>query len=109
MFALIYITTSSKAESTLIGNKLVSDRLVGCANIISEIKSFYWWHGNLEEDSESLLVVKSLLSNVDNIVKRVKELHSYENPCVVAIPIINGSKKNHTWKKKLIKFEKKIE
>jgi periplasmic divalent cation tolerance protein len=109
MFALIYITTSSKKESTLIGNKLVSDRLVGCANIISDIKSFYWWHGNLEEDSESLLVVKSLLSNVDNIVKRVKELHSYENPCVVALPIINGSKEYLTWLKEEIEFEKKIE
>lgn len=97
MFALIYITTSSEDESSLIGEKLVSERLVGCANIIRDIKSFYWWQGNLEKDQESILLVKSLVSKVDDIIKRVKELHSYENPAIVALPIINGSQDYLNW------------
>jgi len=105
MFALIYITTSSEDESSMIGNKLVSERLVACANIVSEIKSFYWWQGNLEKDHESVLLVKSLVSKVDEIIKRVKELHSYENPCVVALPIINGSEDYLSWIKEEVEFE----
>lgn len=105
MFALIYITTSSEDESSIIGEKLVSERLVGCANIISDIKSFYWWHGNLENDQESILLVKSLVSKVDDIIKRVKELHSYENPAIVALPIINGSKDYLNWLKEEIETE----
>lgn len=102
MFALIYITTSSEDESSLIGEKLVSERLVGCANIISDIKSFYWWQGNLEKDQESILLVKSLVSKVDDIIKRVKELHSYENPAIIALPIINGSQDYLNWLKEEI-------
>lgn len=105
MFALIYITTSSEDESSFIGEKLVSERLVGCANIISDIKSFYWWQGNLEKDQESILLVKSLVSKVDDIIKRVKELHSYENPGIVALPIINGSKDYLNWLEEEIETE----
>ncbi len=105
MFALIYITTSSEDESSLIGEKLVSERLVGCANIISDIKSFYWWQGNLENDQESILLVKSLVSKIDEIIKRVKELHSYENPAIIALPIINGSKDYLNWLKEEIETE----
>ena len=97
MFALIYITTSSEEESCSIGEKLVEERLVACANIIKEIKSFYWWEGNLEKDQESVLVVKTLASKIDDIIRRVKELHSYENPCVVAFPIIAGSREYLDW------------
>ncbi|MDO8870246.1 MAG: divalent-cation tolerance protein CutA [Methanobacteriaceae archaeon] len=105
MFALIYITTSSEDESSLIGEKLVSERLVGCANIISDIKSFYWWQGNIENDQESILLVKSLVSKVDDIIKRVKELHSYENPAIIALPIINGSQDYLTWLEEEIETE----
>ncbi len=61
-------------------------------NIISAIESLYWWKGEIEEDNESILIAKTKVSNVENIIKRVKEIHSYENPAILAIPIINGSK-----------------
>ncbi|MDO9044444.1 MAG: divalent-cation tolerance protein CutA [Methanobacteriaceae archaeon] len=105
MFVLIYITTSSEEESSIIGNKLVEERLAACANIIHEIKSVYWWQGNLEKDLESVLIVKSLESKADNIIKRVKELHSYENPCIVALPIIKGSEEYLNWVKKEVEAE----
>jgi periplasmic divalent cation tolerance protein len=97
MYALVYITTSSEKESTLIGKKLVEERLAACANIIPEIKSFYWWNGNMEEDHESVLIVKTLTKNLERIIIRVKELHSYENPCVVAFSIKAGSKEYLEW------------
>lgn len=92
MYALVYITTSGEEESKRIGKTIVEERLAGCVNIISAIDSLYWWKGEIEEDNESILIAKTKVSNVENIIKRVKEIHSYENPAILAIPIINGSK-----------------
>ena len=92
MYALVYITTSGEEESKKIGKMVVEERLAGCVNIIPTIESFYWWKGEIEEDNESILIAKTKVSNVENIIKRVKEIRSYENPAILAIPIINGSK-----------------
>ena len=92
MYALVYITTSGEEESKKIGRTIVEERLAGCVNIIPTIKSLYWWKGEIEDDNESILIVKTKVSNIENIIKRVKEIHSYENPAILAIPIINGSK-----------------
>ena len=92
MHALVYITTSGEEESKKIGKTIVEERLAGCINIIPTIESLYWWKGEIEEDNESVLIAKTKVSNIGNIIKRVKEIHSYENPAILAIPIINGSK-----------------
>jgi Uncharacterized protein involved in tolerance to divalent cations len=92
MHALVYITTSGEEESKKIGRTIVEERLAGCVNIISTIESLYWWKGEIESDNESILIAKTKVSNIENIIKRVKEIHSYENPAILAIPIINGSK-----------------
>lgn len=92
MYALVYITTSGEEESKKIGRTIVEERLAGCVNIIPAIESLYWWKGEIEEDNESVLIAKTKVSNIRNIIKRVKEIHSYENPAILAIPIIEGSK-----------------
>lgn len=92
MYAFIYITTSEKDESRNIGTKLVQERLAACINIVPSIDSVYLWKGEIEEDNESLLIVKTKTKNIDKIIKRVKEIHSYETPAILAIPIIDGSK-----------------
>lgn len=92
MYALVYITTSSKEESKKIANKLVEEKLTACINIISSIESIYLWKGKIEDDKESLLIAKTKVNNIDMIIKRVKEIHSYETPAILAIPIIEGSK-----------------
>jgi periplasmic divalent cation tolerance protein len=92
MYALVYITTSGEEESKEIGRNIVEERLAGCVNIIPTIKSLYWWKGEIEDDNESILIVKTKVSNIENIIKKVKEIHSYENPAILAIPIIEGSK-----------------
>ena len=97
MFAIVYITTSGVEESEKIGEMLVKERLAGCVNIIPSIKSFYWWDDKIEEDEESILIVKTIEENVKEIIKRVKELHSYENPCIIHLPIKGGSEDYLKW------------
>lgn len=92
MYAFIYITTSSKEESKKIGETLVEEKLAACVNIVASIESIYLWKGEIEHDDESLLIVKTKQDNIDKIIKRVKEIHSYETPAILAIPIIGGSK-----------------
>jgi periplasmic divalent cation tolerance protein len=92
MYALIYITTSGKEESKNIGKALVREKLAACVNIIPSIESIYLWKGQIEDDKESLLIAKTKAKNIDKIIKKVKEIHSYETPAILAIPIIDGSK-----------------
>lgn len=92
MYAFVYITTSSNEESKKIGKKLVEEKLVACVNIIPSIESIYLWKGEIEADEESLLIAKTKAETIDKIIKRVKEIHSYETPAILAIPIIEGSK-----------------
>ncbi|MGC9517309.1 MAG: divalent-cation tolerance protein CutA [Methanomicrobiales archaeon] len=97
MYILVYITTSGKVESEKIAKILLDERLVGCTNILPSIKSIYHWEGQMEEDAESLLIAKTDTSKIENIIEKVKEVHSYDNPCILAIPVIHGSQDYLNW------------
>lgn len=105
---MIYITTGSLEEARKIGKALVEEKLAACANIISGMESVYHWKGKIEKDKETILICKTTYSNVRKLTQRVKELHSYEVPCVVSLNVseqegneqyldwIIGSVINHT-------------
>ena len=90
-FNLIYVTASSQEEATRIGRTLVEERLVACVNIIPGMTSMYWWEGAIQEDHETVLIAKTRAEHVPAIVDRVKSIHSYECPCVLALPIQGGN------------------
>lgn len=98
-FALVYITTKNKAEALKIGCALIKDRLAACVNIIESMTSIYNWEGKIHQDNETILIAKTRQSLVKKLIKRVKELHSYECPCIVAVPIIEGNKDFLQWLK----------
>ncbi|MGF1669268.1 MAG: divalent-cation tolerance protein CutA [Balneolaceae bacterium] len=83
----IYITTKNKEEARKIGRALVEEKLAACANIIDGMESIYSWKDNIESDNECILIAKTVNHNVKKLTKRVKELHSYEVPCIVSITI----------------------
>lgn len=95
-YGLIYITAKDEAEAKKIGKALVKERLVACVNI-HPIKSIYRWKGKVQEESEAVMLVKTKAELVDRVIQRVKELHSYEVPCIVSIPIEKGYKKFLEW------------
>jgi periplasmic divalent cation tolerance protein len=97
MYAIVEVTTSGEEESKRIGETVVSERLAACANIIPAVTSFYWWKGKLEEDSESILLLKTTEDNVEKLISRVRGLHSYDNPAIVSLPIKTGSKNYLDW------------
>ena len=94
---LIYVTAGSVEEARTIGNKLVSDRLAACVNIIDNVSSMYWWEGEIQDDKEVILIAKTKESLVPELVEKVRSMHSYSCPCIVSLPILNGNRAFLDW------------
>jgi periplasmic divalent cation tolerance protein len=71
--------------------------LIACANIISTVRSLFWWQGKIDSADEVLLILKTQAAHMDEIIKKVKTLHSYEVPEVIALPIVAGSQDYLKW------------
>ena len=93
----IYITTSSRHEAEKIGHVLVEEQLVACANIIPHVQSIYRWQGAIENAQEVVLIVKTVAGMFDAVAERVKVLHSATTPCIVALPIVDGTPDFLAW------------
>jgi periplasmic divalent cation tolerance protein len=88
---IIFVTCGSEEEALKIANALVNERLAACANIVSPVRSVYRWEGKIWDEKEWLLVIKTMKSRFDELAKRVKSLHSYSIPEIIALPILEGS------------------
>jgi periplasmic divalent cation tolerance protein len=87
----LYVTTANTQEAETIARTLVGERLAACANVLGAMRSFYWWDGEVQESGEVALVLKTRLDLVDAATQRIKALHSYDCPCVVALTIDGGN------------------
>lgn len=94
---MIYITVGSKDEALAIARKVVEERLAACANVLSGATSVYWWEGAVQEDGEVPMILKTREDLVEPLVERVRELHSYDCPCVVALSIAAGNPDFLSW------------
>ncbi|HOI40586.1 MAG TPA: divalent-cation tolerance protein CutA [Methanobacterium sp.] len=103
MYSIVYITTSGVEEAKKIAKNLLEEKIIACANIIPEMESIYWWEGDLEEDVESVLLVKTNSQLVDKVIDRVREIHSYQTPCALEIQIKKGSKEYLDWLENALK------
>jgi periplasmic divalent cation tolerance protein len=92
-----YITAGSRDEALTIGRTVVQERLAACANVVAGTTSIYWWQGALEQADEAVLVLKTRAELVERLTARIRELHSYECPCVVALPIAAGNPDYLDW------------
>jgi len=89
-FLSVYITAASLAEAQKIAYALVEARLSACANIFTGVHSVYRWQGQVETAEEVAMIVKTRAEDFAAVERKVKELHSYACPCIVAWPIEAG-------------------
>lgn len=94
---VVLMTASSAEEAASISRALVDERLVACCNVIPAIRSIYRWEGKVCDEQEVMVIAKTRASVFDRLVVRVKELHSYDVPEIIALPIAAGSESYMKW------------
>lgn len=88
---VVFITVPDRAEADRIADTLVGERLAACVNILGPIRSVYRWEGKVAHDEELLLVIKTTRPRYAALEARVLEIHPYQTPEVIALPIEQGS------------------
>ena len=96
-FFLTYITTNNEEEALTLANLAVKKNLAACGNIIPNMKSIYKWQNKLQNDKETLLILKTNSNKYPLLKKLILEEHSYEVPCILKIPISDGNKEYLKW------------
>lgn len=94
---LFYVTVSTQDEAKAIATALLNDGLIACANILGAMTSIYRWQGELAQEEEVPLILKSTTELGDRIIEKIKQIHSYDSPCVVALNIENGNPEFLNW------------
>jgi periplasmic divalent cation tolerance protein len=94
---VVLITTGSREEAHKIGERLVSKKKAACVNILPDVDSLFRWKGKIESARESLLVVKTRANLLPDVIDLVKEIHSYEVPEIITLPIAGGSEDYLRW------------
>lgn len=94
---VVMVTCGNAAEAETIAHKLLEERLVACVNIAGRIRSLFHWEGAVARESESLLLMKTRQECFDALSQRIKELHSYQVPEIIAMPIMVGNPDYLDW------------
>ena len=96
LFGMVLITCPpEKAEE--VARAMLDKRVAACINIIQKVSSLYWWENKIESDNEALLVVKTRIDRFEDLKNYVKEVHPYDVPEIIALPIVTGYKKYLEW------------
>lgn len=96
-FVVIYVTVGSAEEGERLARALVEEKLAACVNRVKSIESVYRWQGHVEKSEEELLIVKTRKDLFSAVEKRVRELHSYSVPEILALPVVAGSAAYLSW------------
>jgi periplasmic divalent cation tolerance protein len=88
---LIYVTAAGADEAGRIAEAVVTERLAACANILDGVTSIFHWEGRLCRENEAVLILKTTEEKTAALTARIKELHSYDCPCIVVLPIEDGN------------------
>jgi len=96
-FVIVLTTLPADADAAAIADALVEARVAACVNVLPEMQSTYRWQGTVEHDSERQLVIKTSRQRVDVLWERLRDLHPYDVPEFVVIPIVDGNQAYLNW------------
>jgi len=94
---LVYMTAGDKELARKIAEELVTTRLAACVNILDNMNSFYMWDGKLQDDTEVVMIAKTVESRVPDLMEKVRSLHSDDCPCMLALPVVGGHQPFLDW------------
>lgn len=96
-YIIVYITAPNEDEAAKIARALVEESLAGCVNIIRGIRSIYRWQGKIEDEEEALLIAKTRGELFAKLEEKVKKIHPYSVPEIIAVPVLRGQKDYLDW------------
>lgn len=94
---VVLVTAPGEEEALKMAKALVEEKLAACVNLIKGVRSIYSWQGKVEDEPEALMVIKTKEELFDALLGRVKELHGYSVPEVIALPVLKGSADYLKW------------
>jgi periplasmic divalent cation tolerance protein len=100
---MVYVTVGSKVEAEKIACILLEERLVACANVLGPVSSYFHWSGKIDFAEEYLMIMKTRVCLFAGLEMRVRALHSYDVPEIVAVPIVEGSVGYFDWMSDVLK------
>jgi periplasmic divalent cation tolerance protein len=95
-YGVVLVTAASQSEATAIATILIEEKLAACINVFP-VQSIYQWEGNIQQESEFQLIIKTNLAKFAELSSRIQEIHSYEVPEIIALPIVAGSESYLGW------------
>lgn len=93
----VFTTSSTKDDAQRIARSLIEKRVAACVQVVGPITSTYWWKGAIETSDEWLCIIKSQRTLYGKIEQAIREVHSYETPEIIAMPIVAGSDDYLAW------------
>jgi len=96
-FLVVFCTVPNQKTAEAISTTLVEEKLAACCNIVPGITSIYFWNNEVQKESELLLIIKTSTLAFENLRKRIEELHPYEVPEIIALPIKMGNQSYLSW------------
>lgn len=94
---VVIVTVSGVDDGLRISREILNSRLVACVSVIPGVQSMYWWEGKLVEEQEAMMMAKTTRAQYEKLERRIKELHPYAVPEIIAIPLVNGSSQYIGW------------
>ena len=87
---VVLCTCASAEEGEMISRQLVESKLAACCNIIPHVSSIYHWEGKVNRDEEALIIIKTAAEKVPAVIQRITQIHSYELPEIISLPVVGG-------------------
>jgi periplasmic divalent cation tolerance protein len=94
---LVYVTAPTPRAAERLALAVIEEGLAACANVIGPVRSVFRWKGKIEREREAVLILKTRRSRIGALTRRIKALHTYTVPCVVALPILGGNEEFLAW------------
>jgi len=94
---IVFVTVSDEEEAGRIAKVLIEENLAACVNIIPGIRSVYRWEGSIEHEDETLLIIKTGKTKIEGLKKRIQEVHSYDIPELLVLPVVDGLEAYMRW------------
>jgi periplasmic divalent cation tolerance protein len=94
---IVVLCTCPDSEAAALAETLVAERLAACVNRLPGVASSFWWNGKVQQETETLLLIKSTRERIGDIRQRIQDLHSYELPEILAVPVVGGLESYLEW------------